>query len=238
VVATPAPVFATARINFQPAGAPAYAGYLIDSGATYAARNGRTYGWRATNNSTRDRNSTRSPDQRYDTLIHMQRAGATNAVWEIAVPNGRYSVRIVAGDASNTDSVYRINAEGVLAVSGTPTSAVRWFEGNVTVNVADGRLTISNGAGASNNKMCFIEISQAPAAVAGAFTASSVSTITPIRGVTRAERRQQYLLSKVSGGVAPRQQYLLSKVSGGVAPLKEGKRDASRSIGDAVLNGG
>lgn len=205
VVATPAPTFATARINFQPAAAPAYAGYLVDAGATYANRNGRTYGWNVNNSSTtRDRNSTRSPDQRYDTLIHLQKPKARNAVWEIAVPNGRYAVRVVAGDPSHRDSVYRINAEGVLAVSGTPTSTVRWFEGNVTVNVADGRLTITNGAGAANNKICFIEISQvSPAGVATMSLSTSAapdSISTPVIRLIRVQRRR--MLSTFYGPVS------------------------------------
>jgi hypothetical protein len=48
--------------------------------------------------------------------------------------------------------------EGVLVVSGTPTSAARWVEGTAVVTVADGRLTVSNGAGASNNKVNFVDI--------------------------------------------------------------------------------
>jgi hypothetical protein len=48
----------------------------------------------------------------------------------------------------------------VLAASGTPTSSIRWFEGTVTVTVSDGRLTISNATGASNNKICFVDITR------------------------------------------------------------------------------
>ena len=59
--------------------------------------NGQTYGWNADNTAqARDRNSARSPDQAYDTLTHMQRPANPNAVWEIALPNGTYSVRLVA----------------------------------------------------------------------------------------------------------------------------------------------
>ena len=43
-------------------------------------------------------------------------------------------------------------------VNGTPSSAARWVEGAGTVTVADGRLTLTNAAGSSNNKICFIEI--------------------------------------------------------------------------------
>ena len=148
------------RINFQLASAPVPEGYLPDGGLVYGARgNGQTYGWNADNTGqAKDRNSSRSPDQAYDTLTHMQRPANPNASWEIAVPNGTYDVRIVSGDASYFDSVYRIAAEGVVVVSGTPTSAARWVEGAGTVTVADGRLTLTNAAGASNNKICFVEI--------------------------------------------------------------------------------
>jgi hypothetical protein len=87
-----------AKVNFQPAASPVPAGYLAADGSTYRARGSFTYGWTATNNTARDRNSARSPDQRYDTLIHMQRPERPNAVFEIAVPNGTYRVRVVSGD--------------------------------------------------------------------------------------------------------------------------------------------
>ena len=119
-------------------------------------RNGFSYGWNATNNQTRDRNSTRSADQRFDTLNHMQKGGS--ASWQIAVPNGSYTVRIVAGDADHIDSTFRINVESVLAINGKPTSSARWIDRTVTVTVADGRLTIANATGAVNNKICFVDI--------------------------------------------------------------------------------
>ena len=148
------------RINFQPASAPVPAGYLPDGGLVYGARgNGQTYGWNADNTGqAKDRNSSRSPDQAYDTLTHMQRPANPNASWEIALPNGTYELRVVSGDASYYDSVYRIAAEGVVVVNGTPSSGARWVEGTATVTVADGRLTLTNAAGSSNNKVCFIEI--------------------------------------------------------------------------------
>jgi glucose/arabinose dehydrogenase len=148
------------RINFQPAAAPVPAGYLADAGLVFANRgNGQSYGWTADNTAqTRDRNASNSPDQRYDTLTHLQKPAYPDAIWEIAVPNGSYSVRVVSGDASNFDSVFRVTVEGVLTVSGTPTTATRWIEGTATVTVSDGRLTIRSGAGASNNKICFVDI--------------------------------------------------------------------------------
>jgi glucose/arabinose dehydrogenase len=147
-----------ARLNFQPASAPVPAGYLKADGTTYRNRGAFTYGWTAANHTAKDRNSTRSPDQRYDTLVHMQKPANPNAVFEIAVPNGTYRVHLVSGDPNQVNSVFRVNVEGVLVVSGTPTSATRWIEGTATVTVSDGRLTVSNGAGATNNKVNYLDI--------------------------------------------------------------------------------
>jgi hypothetical protein len=55
---------------------------------------------------------------------------------------------------------YQVAAEGVLTVSGTPTPSTRWIDGSQTVAVSDGRLTVTSAAGAQNNKICFIEITQ------------------------------------------------------------------------------
>jgi glucose/arabinose dehydrogenase len=149
------------KINYQPAASPVPAGYLKDDGAPYGARgNGYTYGWNAVTTNTRDRNAANSPDQRFDTLNHLQMTPNPNAAWEIAVPNGTYTVRIVSGDSNFINSVYQVAAEGVLTVSGTPTPSTRWIDGSQTVAVSDGRLTVTSAAGAQNNKICFIEITQ------------------------------------------------------------------------------
>jgi len=165
------------KVNFQPNGTDVPAGYKSDSGFVYGPRGttGLTYGWNADNTvNARDRNSALSLDQRYDTFNHMQRGGTFT--WEVAVPNGTYSVHIVSGDADFFDGAFRINAEGVLVVSGSPTTSSRWLQGTKTVSVADGKLTISNGTGAVNDKICFIEISQVTAAVTAAATSGTTST--------------------------------------------------------------
>ena len=40
----------------------------------------------------------------------------------------------------------------------SPDETTRWVDRTQTVTVADGRLTISNGVGATTNKLCFVEI--------------------------------------------------------------------------------
>jgi glucose/arabinose dehydrogenase len=148
------------RVNFQPASAIVPSGYLMDAGFVYGNRgNGQTYGWTLDNTSAaRDRNSALSPDQRYDTMMYLQRPANPDAVWEIALPNGRYLVRVVSGDAAYFEGVFRTTVEGVLTVNGSPSSAARWVEGTSVVTVSDGRLTLRSGSGAVNNKLCFVKI--------------------------------------------------------------------------------
>jgi N-acetylneuraminic acid mutarotase len=146
----------SASINFQPAASSVPTGYLADTGAVYASRgNGLTYGWDQANSSvTRERNA--NPDQRFDTLIHTQLYGTRS--WDLAVPNGQYQVHLVAGDPSYTDSVFKFNLEGALALSGTPTSGNRFVEATALVTVSDGKLSLTNASGATNNKICFIDV--------------------------------------------------------------------------------
>jgi DNA-binding beta-propeller fold protein YncE len=159
VIASNASDAGTIRVNFQPTGRPIPEDYLPDYGGVFANRgNGYSYGWNAVTDETRDRNSGLSPDQRYDTLNHLQKPSNPDAVWEIVVPNGSYEVFVVSGDAGATDGVFRMNVEGVLTVDGTPTSSNRWIEGTSTVTVSDGRLTVRSASGAVNNKICFIDI--------------------------------------------------------------------------------
>src|SRR5262245_33732919 len=112
-----------ADINFQPASSPIPDGYLVDAGATFADRgNGFSYGWNADNSANaRDRNSLNSADQLHDTLIHLQRNGSFK--WELDVPDGTYSVHLVAGDPDYFDSDFRINVESVQLINGKPSSS-------------------------------------------------------------------------------------------------------------------
>lgn len=114
-----------AGISFQVDGTPPLDGYLTDTGLAFSQHdNGMTYGWSSENIWTaRQRNSSLSPDERYDSLIHMQ-YGGVNRAWEMAVPDGTYQVHLVAGDAGYySGNNYRINVEGSLAVDGAPTNA-------------------------------------------------------------------------------------------------------------------
>jgi len=165
------PAGISANINFQPAGPAAYPGYLVDSGSLYGVRgNGYSYGWNVVTD-PRVRNSVLSPDQRYDTFVHMG-----NAVWEIAVPNGDYTVHVVVGDPDFADVVSKLTVEGLLAINGNTSNSNRWLEATVTVSVNDGRLTVGNLAG-SYNKICYITIT-APSGPTPDTTPPSISGVT------------------------------------------------------------
>jgi hypothetical protein len=162
----------SAHVNFSNNQTQVPAGYLNDTGAAYGAHGSLTYGWLAngtpTDNSVnaRDRDNAISPDELHDSLIHLQKPNNPNASWQIAVPNGTYLVHILTGDPTAIDSVYSLNADGVSVVTATPNSLNLWADATQTVTVTNGLLTVTNGAGASNNKIDAIDI--LPVAVAPA----------------------------------------------------------------------
>jgi hypothetical protein len=142
-----------------------YAGYTDDIGLAYGPRGGGlSFGWNQNNTANaRDRNNPAAPDERYDTLSIMQEKSNPNASWKIAVPNGTYTVHLVAGDPSFVNGVFAMNVNGVLTVSGTPTSSNRWISGTVSITVSNGFITVTNASGSRNNKVDFIDITQTSA---------------------------------------------------------------------------
>ena len=146
---------------------PAPDGYLVDIGDVYGDRgNGFSYGWdRSIVPDGRYRRAANSPDLRYDTFLHMIKA-TPPAIWNVALPNGFYSVHIVAGDPANVDSVFQFNVEGALTPTVTPGGAgsfrTNWADFTVAVGVSDGQLTVTSGPNsqttANNNKIDFIDI--------------------------------------------------------------------------------
>ncbi|MFD6416564.1 hypothetical protein [Streptomyces sp. NPDC060194] len=96
----------------------------------------------------RDRGAA-EPDRLLATLVHLQLPAGSAGVrtpgrWEIAVPNGTYSVTVSVGDRSNTDSTHAIQVEDQNAVDGfVPTGTTRYQSRTVHPTVTDGRLTVS-----------------------------------------------------------------------------------------------
>jgi NedA-like, galactose-binding domain len=147
----------TVSVNFQQPASETPEGYLPDGGTVFEDHgNGWSYGWdRDISGDARDRGSANAPDQRWDTVIHLQKGA--DAIWEIALENGVYNVYIVAGDPGYTDQTNFFDVEGVI-IEDPDGQAGNFDELTATVTVADGRLTLTTAEGASNAKICFIDI--------------------------------------------------------------------------------
>lgn len=154
------------KINFQPSNATVPTGYTADSGEAYGVRaDGSSFGWVRQDNLSsplnigtygRDRNVV--SDQRVDTLLHMQTANTPAAAWEYALPNGKYSVSVSAGDPTFADSTHRIRVEGKEAIRPFQPSSLQKFDlSTTTVDVTDGKLTI-DAVGGTNTKINYLEI--------------------------------------------------------------------------------
>lgn len=144
-----------AFINFQPVDTPSVKGYKSDWGRLYALRgNGLTYGWnKATYNFAYDRNNPISPDQRFDTGIT-----PGGRKWEIAVPNGTYSVFLLGGDPNDPVGTYNVGVENVPTLVGQTNAQSPWIGKTVQVTVSDNTLTVAPLPGSVNHKISFIQI--------------------------------------------------------------------------------
>ncbi|OIP83582.1 MAG: hypothetical protein AUK44_04840 [Porphyromonadaceae bacterium CG2_30_38_12] len=160
------------RINFQPApgnqpGGSTYAGaalptgYLGDFGNTLANHNGLTYGW---NSSFTSQGRQRldpagtGANNPWGNCIQFNRPGS-NGVWTIHLKPGYYDVRIVAGDASYTDSKNSFYVNGLLLSDLTPANSN--FDDLKIAGVevkADSILSFTSSDANNNAKVCFIVI--------------------------------------------------------------------------------
>ncbi|MEE6273726.1 malectin domain-containing carbohydrate-binding protein [Georgenia sp. MJ206] len=187
------PIGDAIRVNFSNQAAALPDGYLRDYGQAFGPRTrsdqgtGLTFGWKNEDNGSpldmsvggttgpgngRDRNTAQA-DQRLDTLMHMQAADVptynngvkAHAFWELAVPDGTYSVTVAAGDSTvNSDpESHAINVEGesVIAPPFTPTGAAgsdsRHKTATAEVTVTDGALTV-DADGGTNTKINYIDV--------------------------------------------------------------------------------
>lgn len=152
-----------ADINFQPASVPVPAGYDADSGAAFGDRgNGLTYGWNVRRLAAvyQVKSALRAGGAvTQDTFATINHTGP-GSVWEIAVPDGTYSVDVVVGSPTLAHAFYSIEAEGVSVLSGKATPSQHWIEGDATVTVSDGLLSLSAGPKASGTRIDLVDITQ------------------------------------------------------------------------------
>jgi hypothetical protein len=149
------------NVNFAAstfASAPSYPipGYSEDFGDAYGDRgNGYNYGWDSDNTANgRYVNSPSSPDDRYDT--HMQTPAGR--IWELDIASGLYLAHIVCGDPLSLNSTFQWDLEGWVSLPKNPTLNNVWQDFLLTTKVEDGKLTITSGPDADNNKICFLDL--------------------------------------------------------------------------------
>jgi hypothetical protein len=150
-------------VNFQESSAAVPSGYLPDSGNVFGNRgNGYQYGW-SSDHTDLDRDRNVNADQRLDTLLHFH-AGQS---WEIALPNGAYSVTASIGDAGNP-STHTLNVEGVSFWQNEALGSNKFRQRTQLVIVSDGRLTLDVGGAAEKaTRINYLEIT--PTSTPGLF---------------------------------------------------------------------
>lgn len=154
-----------ANVAFQHKSSTTPGGYVGDVGKLYGEQNGLTYGWEKANVGYQlDRHS--DAKQRYDGLAYLGN-GESATTWEIEVPNGLYEVGVLSGDAKYTNSRYHVMAEEQTALNSKPNKARPWRTGTAIVWVSDGKLTLTAGADAVNNKINSVSIRQIDPHVTG-----------------------------------------------------------------------
>ncbi len=130
------------KINFEPASGPAVAGYLEDTGLPYGDRgNSLTFGWSSDNTA----NAATRPgvkDPRNATFNLLGSPGA--AIWQIALPDGRYTVQIGAGDSTITSGADAIEANGKLVVNAKLKKNHPFVSGTAAVSVSNGVLALTD----------------------------------------------------------------------------------------------
>jgi PKD repeat protein len=125
-------------VNFQPADAETPEDFLVDTGEDFDEVRG--YGWTASGMLfPYDHNSALSPDQEHDTVIYAHQ----DRVWEAMVPPGTYEVTLCIGSPLYSLYGQSIQVEGEQIIEAQTLPAGHWIEETATVEVADGKLTIT-----------------------------------------------------------------------------------------------
>ena len=79
----------------------------------------------------------------------------------VSIAGATHNVLLVA---TEHDSVYALDADGANVVTATPNALNLWADATQTITVTNGLLTVTSGAGASNNKIDAIDVLPAPPA--------------------------------------------------------------------------
>ncbi len=133
--------------NFGPGNKDSAAATDFDVGEKYNPEIG--YGWTVSNTHNGRKRNVRG-DQPSDTFLFTR----DRAEWQCDVANGRWLVTVCVGDAAHDQPGQRVSVEGQRLIDGVATSAGRFHEASVEVEVTDGRLTIGLGPQRAGENSC------------------------------------------------------------------------------------
>lgn len=143
-----------ATVHFQPQDAATEPGVLVDYGQPLGPQaGGMSYGW--DRDMTRRAKSSKAPSDAGETYPGF--VAANQAVWNLEVPNGSYSVSLIAGNGAARQR-QRVLVEDVTLIDGKTTKEDRWLEATVVVSVVDGNLTVSSADSFRQNKLVQIRV--------------------------------------------------------------------------------
>ena len=181
----------TVKINFQPTASNATLtpiGYSVDNGLVYASRGTFSYGW-ITDCSASARQRVAGSIDPTSSNVQFNLSGAVNT-WKINLTPGKYSVKLVGGDATYTDSnnSFLLN-DGTILADKTPQKSLWDVYRNVSVTVGvDGFLSFTAAHLKDNAKICYIWITNDTPPIATAASAVSSTGFTanwaPVSGAT------------------------------------------------------
>ena len=143
-----------AAVNFAPEAAPRSPGLYKDYGTVFGQRrDGLSYGW----------NTDQSAQTVYNAVSRARKNNgfvklAAGATWEIAVPNGQYTIYAVAGDLTARSERIGVLAEGEVLLAGRTNQTKPFVEGAAVVDVADGRLSIAGAGVFGQDKINYLAI--------------------------------------------------------------------------------
>lgn len=121
----------------------------------YGSRGTLTYGW-STDNTANAFNRHAVKDARSDTFNVLGTPGASN--WQISLPDGRYSLKLYAGDPANTTNSYEVDANGAVVLNAKAKKNHPFVTGGATVSVTNGILTLSPGSAVLPDDLDFLKI--------------------------------------------------------------------------------
>ena len=134
------------QFNFSGPGEPVE-GWVTDTGQPFEEACG--YGW-SRDISANNRRRGRVPEAVRDTFLFTR----SHDTWELAVPDGHYSVTLCIGDSGHEQFGQNVTVEGQTVFRDLKTRSGRFREATVKVDVADGRLTIAIGLPGSETNTC------------------------------------------------------------------------------------